>query len=242
MSFQNFNNNKSGYVYSITNSINGKMYVGSTCNLRSRFLRHMNELRRNTHHNLFLQRDFNEYGESSFLFEPIVISDDFRNIENNFIAANASSSILYNIAIGNDTFSCNPNKEDIKIKLTETLNLNRDKIKPRYGEENSNWKGGSSFKFCKCGVTIQPQNKTCISCRDRSGKNNPFFNRKHSDETKAKLRDKVIGTYNGNQERSVSCEGISYRSVSSAAKALNVSPSLICYRMRKDKYKDYFYI
>lgn len=58
-------------VYTITNTINGKVYVGSTLNLTTRNSQQVYLLRRNIHTNHELQADFNTYGEEAFIFDII---------------------------------------------------------------------------------------------------------------------------------------------------------------------------
>ncbi len=65
--------NKIG-VYKITNIINNKVYVGSTCNsLYKRLHLHLMSLRNNKHFSKHLQRAWNKYGEENFKFEIIEI-------------------------------------------------------------------------------------------------------------------------------------------------------------------------
>jgi len=59
---------KSG-VYTITNIINNKIYVGSTNNFVRRFNDHKKELINNIHKNNYLQKSFNKYGKENFKFE-----------------------------------------------------------------------------------------------------------------------------------------------------------------------------
>ena len=53
-------------IYKITNATNGKCYIGQTVNFRKRKRNHFNYLRNNKHHNTYLQRAFNKYGEKNF--------------------------------------------------------------------------------------------------------------------------------------------------------------------------------
>ena len=62
-------------VYSITNTVNGDFYVGSSVNLRKRLNRHRRGLIDNCHGNAHLQNAWNLYGENSFTFETILLCD-----------------------------------------------------------------------------------------------------------------------------------------------------------------------
>ena len=58
-------------IYKIVNKINGKVYVGQSVNMRNRYARHLNSLRKNKHYNQYLQRSFNKYKEESFYAEVL---------------------------------------------------------------------------------------------------------------------------------------------------------------------------
>lgn len=61
-------------IYSITNLVNGKRYIGqcfSSKGIRDRFSNHKVSLRKNKHCNIHLQSSWNKYGESNFKFEII---------------------------------------------------------------------------------------------------------------------------------------------------------------------------
>lgn len=60
-------------VYRITNAVNGKQYVGSGVNIYNRWSSHKSRLQKNNHFNVHLQRAWNCYGESNFVFEIMVI-------------------------------------------------------------------------------------------------------------------------------------------------------------------------
>jgi group I intron endonuclease len=59
-------------VYRITNTMNGRFYVGSSSNLVRRKRDHFNLLRQNRHSNPHLQSAWNKYGESAFVFEVLL--------------------------------------------------------------------------------------------------------------------------------------------------------------------------
>lgn len=61
---------KSG-IYQILNLVNGHRYIGSAMNLKRRKIEHWKSLRRNAHHNGYLQNAWNKYGEDAFEFVVI---------------------------------------------------------------------------------------------------------------------------------------------------------------------------
>ena len=58
-------------IYKIQNLLNGKLYIGQSVDIESRWRIHIVELRNNYHHNTCLQNAWNKYGEDNFLFEVI---------------------------------------------------------------------------------------------------------------------------------------------------------------------------
>lgn len=58
-------------IYKIRNLLNGKFYVGSAVDTRTRFRQHRKLLRRGTHHCRHLQASWNKYGEELFKFEVV---------------------------------------------------------------------------------------------------------------------------------------------------------------------------
>lgn len=53
-------------VYTIENSTNNRLYIGSSICVRSRLINHLWYLRRGDHANRDLQKEFNEFGEKAF--------------------------------------------------------------------------------------------------------------------------------------------------------------------------------
>lgn len=50
-------------IYKITNTLNGKVYVGQSINVQERFYEHKRKLRLNQHFNKYLQNAYNKHGE-----------------------------------------------------------------------------------------------------------------------------------------------------------------------------------
>lgn len=58
-------------IYKITNKVNGKIYIGQTYDVVSRWIHHKSDLNHNRHHNIHLQKAWNMYGQENFDFEII---------------------------------------------------------------------------------------------------------------------------------------------------------------------------
>ena len=58
--------NKNCGIYFIRNKINNKIYVGSSKNLYNREKEHFSDLRKGKHHNIYLQRAYDKYGEKYY--------------------------------------------------------------------------------------------------------------------------------------------------------------------------------
>lgn len=87
-------------IYSITNTTNGKVYIGSSVNVRKRMTHHRGRLRKNEHVNSYLQQAWNKYGEAVFEFKLLEIvenSDDCVKLEQSYIDRLGFEN-LYNLA------------------------------------------------------------------------------------------------------------------------------------------------
>ena len=101
--------------------MNGKIYVGSSKEIESRWQRHIVDLRTGKHHNIKLQRAFCKYGESAFMFEIIEHTSENTLLEREQYYLDTYCD-LYNIgkqATGGDNLTSHPNREDIIRKMSE---------------------------------------------------------------------------------------------------------------------------
>lgn len=87
-------------IYSITNILNGKKYIGSTAkSFITRFTQHISKLRLNKHHCSHLQYAWNKYGENTFVFAIEEIIDNVNDLldkESEYIAKYDSYHTGYN--------------------------------------------------------------------------------------------------------------------------------------------------
>lgn len=68
-------------IYKITNTINGKIYIGSAINITDRWNYHKWELNNNKHGNKYLQRAWNKYWSVSFEFSTLEFCEKDKLIE-----------------------------------------------------------------------------------------------------------------------------------------------------------------
>lgn len=91
-------------VYCITNTVNGKKYIGSSSNLYSRLLKHRALLRHGSHGNVELQNDWDRFGEDSFDYEVVEeCPENNLKIREDYYIKNSKD--IYNSAIGTIGFT-----------------------------------------------------------------------------------------------------------------------------------------
>ena len=108
-------------VYEITCKVNGRKYYGRSQEYDKRRRAHLNMLRSNTHRNMYMQEDWNSFGEDCFTFKIIHTFDcleDSIQAEQRYIEGNLG--VGYNIggaSDGGDRMIHNPRREEtLKLK------------------------------------------------------------------------------------------------------------------------------
>lgn len=92
-------------IYSITNKVNGKRYIGLSTNIKRRIASHKYQLKYNRHENFKLQRAWNKYGEESFKFDVLVEcinSENLAQVEMDLIEKYDSFRNGYNCSKGGE--------------------------------------------------------------------------------------------------------------------------------------------
>lgn len=87
-------------IYKITNTVNGKVYIGKSHNIEERFKQHIEGLNGKRNHNPHFQSAWNKYGKSNFKFEIIhplkkYVEGDISDLEVYYISKYNSTDANY---------------------------------------------------------------------------------------------------------------------------------------------------
>ena len=124
-------------VYTITNRVNGKVYVGSTGkSFKVRWMVHRKALRKNTHHAKKLQHSWNKHGEENFIFAPLLICAPEHALfyEQRAMDVFASRGELYNTALGILYLKRGRYADAEKLLRAAVARLTHNYTRPRDGE------------------------------------------------------------------------------------------------------------
>jgi group I intron endonuclease len=109
-------------IYKITNTVNNKIYIGCASNIRTRVNGHLYDLRKNIHKNSYLQKSWNKYGESVFIFETHELCniEDLHMREHFWVTTLdcLNKSIGYNLK-PTDPNGCSIHSEETREKLRQ---------------------------------------------------------------------------------------------------------------------------
>lgn len=148
-------------IYSITNKVNGKRYIGLTNDFDRRKKEHIRHLNNNNHFNVYLQRSWNKHSEYNFNFEIIEKDINPKNIEQKeiyYIEKYNSFEEGYNLTTGGERGKSV--HHDVRNKISKALKGNKLK------EETKRKLSQINF-----GKVLSSETKNKIS-QSHSGENN----------------------------------------------------------------------
>lgn len=251
-------------IYKIINNINGKFYLGGTLEVQARFNRHKNQLSKGCHHSKHLQRSWDKHGPSNFQFLIVqqfknISEEQLKNVQQKYLDELKpwDNKIGYNMSKtsdGGDLVSYHPDRQSICQKHRDywaEMKRSMDQIKykqfckqkysfPR--DKNPNWKGGISKFTCLCGKVMNNCGQsTCNTCRDRSKDKNSFFGKKHSQQTKDRIKKtkSMLPKIKPRNTCKVVIDNIVYQSQTQAARLIGCSVATIMNRINNPKFKNY---
>lgn len=220
-------------IYSITNLINNKRYIGISQNYEDRKRVHLWALKNNKHKNEKLQNSVNKYGLNNFKFEILKrVETDNRiealKIENYYIKKYDSYNNGYNKSLGFEGSTLLEVSDETKEKHRMMMINNKIWLNRKHTEE-AKIKIGNAHR----GKKVSDKTKQKLSDAKKGkfkGKDNPFFNKKHTEETKEKLRKA-----NGNPIICIETNE-EFQSINQCAKKMNLDRKAI-ERVLKGVYK-----
>lgn len=172
---------KESGVYKIINVENNSIYVGSAVNLHRRFVDHRNYLRKGISNNKKLQNAWNKYGENAFKFEVIEKCDKNVLIEKE----------QYHIDTLKPEYNICPIASSPMLGR-EFTKEHRERISKALRGVKKSSEHNKAVSIALLGHELSEETRLKISeTRKREkighGKKNPFYGRKHSEETKKKM-------------------------------------------------------
>lgn len=200
-------------IYKITNTINGKCYIGQSTNLANRIRKHINTLRNGTNRNKHLQNAYNKYGPGTFTIEIIEECDkeelnereifwiDFYNLCDKEFGYNKTKGGTG----GNGYLEVCDDDTRAKIKQKQSESK-KGELNPIYHMHC--YTDGITIKYIsdteideyeskgwRKGVPDFVREKESIA---NTGSKNGFYGKQHSDESKQKMSESKRRDKNGN--------------------------------------------
>lgn len=165
-------------IYRIINKANKRFYVGSSVDIGARWRRHRYDLNNGVHHNIYLQRAWNKYGEESFEFCIFCecSEDEIRELESINLDAYFGSQDCYNLspcASGGDLITHHPERDMIVDKIASSVRKNINSLTDE--EKKAKW--------------------------GRSGEDNPNYGKKWKKEKRQRASDRMKKRFQDSDER-----------------------------------------
>lgn len=180
-------------VYKTTNLITGKFYIGLDTKNDPQYLGS----------GVILKKAIKKYGHDNFKKEILEVCEtleELRDREKFWIQQLSSQAIGYNVAdggLGGDTFTNNPNKEEIRSKFRKSHTLEtRKKI------SDNNWqKKNFGENHPKFGTKQTPETKEKRRQTFLAKGEFPNSGKKHTEQAKAANREKHLGKTASNETK-----------------------------------------
>ena len=155
---------KNSGIYIIRNKQNNKIYIGSAFDIHHRLYNHIYLLRKNEHHNKYLQNSWNKYGESNFEFGILEVCSKDDLIEREQIWLDYYQSY----------------KKHIGYNICQVAGNTAGR---RFSEETK-----EKIRQKSLGRKVSEEARKKMS-KTRTGSNNGMYGKHHTEEAKRKMSE-----------------------------------------------------
>lgn len=193
-------NNRSG-IYSITNTLNGHMYIGSAVNISRRWSDHTRHLNKNEHHSIHLQNAWNKYGEDAFEFTVLEYCEKEQLIEREQFYIDEIKPIYNTCPIAGSVLGAKRSAET-RAKMSTAKSGERHPNFGKHISEEQKLKLSAAMKgnTNSLGYKQTEEHKRKVSAA-QTGENNSNFGKHPSEETRLKLRESHKGKVHSEETR-----------------------------------------
>lgn len=226
-------------VYKIVNSINNKIYIGSTSDFSKRRVTHFRELQKNIHHNSYLQRSYNKYGKDKFIIdiiEKIVFPKEFLLWDKRKILLDREQSYIniYSSAVAKHGYNLDPIAGSrLGTKASENAKKKMSESQKKLSTPEKTQKFLESVKISREEIFKNGMPK---QWRDNIGK--AIKGRKLTEEWRLKM---IRGLSHQIKRTDVFGNTEIYESVKKASEENNINKKVIRYRISKKKFYDNYF-
>lgn len=179
-------------MYSVTNTVNGKRYIGSAIDFRSRWRSHQGDLD-NGHHNPHLQNAWNKYGSTAFVFEIVTRCPNDLLLLHEQLAIDLFDAIHKGYNIAPIAGSCLGSKHSLETRAKVAAAGRKRKQPQSVKDTLSRLKKGVPFSASHKAALHKPKNNVTKIRECKLGNKNPNFGKHRSEETKKKIADAQRG-------------------------------------------------
>ena len=161
-------------IYSITNTVNGKIYIGQSIDVKDRIAHHKSRLRHNRHENDYLQKAWNKYGEECFEFNVLeeCSLDKIDEIERKYIDQYDSMNRDkgYNFESGGSLHKQMSEESKVKMSIAKQGVYDGEK-NPMYGvhlKHSDDWRKWAKERFSGTGNPMYGRGKKtrCVETQE----------------------------------------------------------------------------
>jgi hypothetical protein len=181
-------------IYKIVNSQNGKIYVGSSLDIKLRWRKHKAALRSGRHRNAHLQSSWNLYGEETFSLSVLdQVSEEccIFEAEQHYIDTLEPEYNIATVAGG----GAGPRSEETKRKISDAMKGEKHPFFGKTLSEDHRKKiseANLGKKAWNKGMPLTEEHKRKMS-EAVSGEKHPQFGVARSEETKRRISEKLMG-------------------------------------------------